>query len=223
MGQLHTHKPRWVNDFLGDLPAKPMSLSNLIITRYLLSVCAHISDGHPHHPYLSTHPYPLPRLHSTTPVRPYTYPPLHSPYPPPYPHPILTLYSPLADLGGHTRCVPPLRVQILLFWHAKFSKCSHFGGPRPPVRGPRPPPPTGNPGSATAHPHPWNSSRHLLAHCHNNWYCTTQQDHWPLLMCMLCQWANDPWSFFAIKVIFSKHEVNLRTNTEMSETFCSTL
>ena len=45
----------------------------------------------------------------------------------------------LADLGGRTRRVPPLRVQILSFWHAKFLKHSHLGGPRPPVRGPRPP------------------------------------------------------------------------------------
>ena len=48
---------------------------------------------------------------------------------------------------GRARRAPPLRVQILSFWHAKFSKHSRLGGPQPPyeVHGP----PTGNPGSAT--------------------------------------------------------------------------
>ena len=46
----------------------------------------------------------------------------------------------LVDLGGRARHAPPLRVQILSFWHAKFLKRSCLGGPRPPVRGPRPPP-----------------------------------------------------------------------------------
>ena len=46
----------------------------------------------------------------------------------------------LADLGGvRPARAPPLRVQILSFWHAKFSKHSRLGDPRPPVRGPRPP------------------------------------------------------------------------------------
>ena len=51
--------------------------------------------------------------------------------------------EPLADLGG----VPgarPLRVQILLFRHTKFSKRNRLGSQRPP--------PTGNPGSATENP-----------------------------------------------------------------------
>ena len=34
--------------------------------------------------------------------------------------------------GGAPGARPPPRVQILLFWHAKFSKCSRLGGPRPP-------------------------------------------------------------------------------------------
>ena len=43
---------------------------------------------------------------------------------------------------------PPLRVQILSFWHTNFSKCSHLGSWRPPYEVGAPP--TGNPGSATA-------------------------------------------------------------------------
>ena len=38
----------------------------------------------------------------------------------------------LADLGGARPAPPPPRVQILSFWHAKFSKRSRLGGPRPP-------------------------------------------------------------------------------------------
>ena len=41
--------------------------------------------------------------------------------------------------GGGARRAPPLRVQILSFWHAKFSKRSHLRGPRPHLRGSRPP------------------------------------------------------------------------------------
>ena len=43
--------------------------------------------------------------------------------------------------GGCRRRAPPLRVQILSFWHTNFSKRSRLGSWRPP---------TGNPGSATA-------------------------------------------------------------------------
>ena len=39
---------------------------------------------------------------------------------------------------GRAWCVPPLRVQILSFWHTKFSKCSRLGSPCPPTRS-RPP------------------------------------------------------------------------------------
>ena len=52
---------------------------------------------------------------------------------------VVTCDQTLADLGGRARHAPPLRVQILSFWHAKFSKRSRLGGPRPPLRGPRPP------------------------------------------------------------------------------------
>ena len=37
----------------------------------------------------------------------------------------------------------PLEVQILSFWHTKFSKCNHLGSPRPPPR--EGDAPTGNP------------------------------------------------------------------------------
>ena len=61
-------------------------------------------------------------------------------------------YFIIQSIGGSRRGAPgahpPLRVQILTFWHAKFSKRSRLGGPQPPLRGPRPP--TGNPRSATA-------------------------------------------------------------------------
>ena len=44
----------------------------------------------------------------------------------------------LADLGAAcpAHAPLPLRVQILSFWHTKFSKCTRLGSPRPP-----PPPP----------------------------------------------------------------------------------
>ena len=45
----------------------------------------------------------------------------------------------MADLGGRARRTPPLRVQILSFWHTKFVKRNRLGSPRPPLRGPRPP------------------------------------------------------------------------------------
>ena len=51
--------------------------------------------------------------------------------------------------GGSRGCrqrAPPLRAQILSFWHTNFSKRSRLGSWRP-LRGRRPP--TGNPGSAT--------------------------------------------------------------------------
>ena len=40
----------------------------------------------------------------------------------------------LVDLGGCTRCVPPLRDPILSFWHTNFMKRSRLGSPRPPLR-----------------------------------------------------------------------------------------
>ena len=39
--------------------------------------------------------------------------------------------------GRARRMPPPLRVQILLFWHTKFSKCNHLGRSMPPLRGRR--------------------------------------------------------------------------------------
>ena len=46
-------------------------------------------------------------------------------------------------IGGSTladaRRTPPLRVQILSFWHTKFSKHNRLGSSPPPPRGPRPP------------------------------------------------------------------------------------
>ena len=45
----------------------------------------------------------------------------------------ILMYNTLADLGG----VPgarPLRVQILSFWHTKFSKRNRLGSQRPPAR-----------------------------------------------------------------------------------------
>ena len=55
-------------------------------------------------------------------------------------HRQLAMWWSLADLGGARPArAPPLRVQILSFWHAKLLKRSRLGGPRPPVRGPRPP------------------------------------------------------------------------------------
>ena len=41
-----------------------------------------------------------------------------------------TLYS--GGSRGHRRHVPPVRVQILSFWHTKFSKRSRLGSWRPP-------------------------------------------------------------------------------------------
>ena len=56
--------------------------------------------------------------------------------------------KPLADLGGgRARRAPPLRVQILSFWHAKFLKRSRLGVHGPPYEVHAPP--YGNPGSAT--------------------------------------------------------------------------
>ena len=43
---------------------------------------------------------------------------------------------------------PPLRVQVLSFWHTNFSKQSHLGSWCPPYEVGAPP--TGNPGSAAA-------------------------------------------------------------------------
>ena len=45
---------------------------------------------------------------------------------------------PLADPGGAAGARPPLRVQILSFWHTNFSKCSRLGSWRPPTRSARP-------------------------------------------------------------------------------------
>ena len=54
------------------------------------------------------------------------------------------LTVPLADLGGGLPGArPPLRDQILSFWHTFLPKSTHVGSPRYP--------PTGNPGSATVY------------------------------------------------------------------------
>ena len=66
---------------------------------------------------------------------------------------------------------PPLRVQILSFWHAKFSKRSRLGGPQPPIRGPRRPP-TGNPGSATGDSAFLEINLMTITGVSNVWKCT---------------------------------------------------
>ena len=40
----------------------------------------------------------------------------------------------MVDPGGCRQCVPPLRVQILSFWHTKFSKHSCLGSWHPPYK-----------------------------------------------------------------------------------------
>ena len=60
----------------------------------------------------------------------------------------------------------PPRVQILSFWHIKFSKCNHLGSPCP-LWGPFPP--KGNPGSATEHGEDWQFSISLFTWIVNSW------------------------------------------------------